>query len=216
LRLGPRDALTVTDGCGLVASCEVVVANEGRVRARVLERTRGPAQSPEIAVYQGAPKGTKSDVVVERLAEVGVRELRFFDSRRAVAKWDAGRRARLVQRWEALARAAAKRARNPYVMSVMEGDTSMAWGKMIACVRAEPHAIVLWEEARAPLRPALPVAPTRIALVVGPEGGLDAAEARELRDAGAAVASLGPLILRTENAALVAVSALLWHFGRIG
>jgi 16S rRNA (uracil1498-N3)-methyltransferase len=52
--------------------------------------------------------------------------------------------------------------------------------------------------------------------VVGPEGGLDAAEARELSDAGAAVASLGPLILRTENAALVAVSALLWHFGRIG
>jgi 16S rRNA (uracil1498-N3)-methyltransferase len=199
-----------------VARCEVIAANGGRVRARVLERVRGPAQSPEIAVYQGAPKGAKSDAVVERLAEIGVRELRFFDSRRAVAKWDTGRRARLIRRWEALARAAAKRARNPYVMNVMEGDASMAWGKMVARVEHEPHAIVLWEEARSLLRSALAVAPKRIALVVGPEGGLDAAEARELRDAGAAVASLGPFILRTEDAALVAVSGLLWHFGRIG
>ncbi len=206
----------MSDGCGLAARCEVVAANGGRVRARVLERVRGPAQSPEIAVYQGAPKGAKSDVVVEHLAEIGVRELRFFDSRRAVAKWDAGRRARLVQRWEAVARAAAKRARNPYVMSVMEDDPSMAWGEVVACVRDEPLAIVLWEETRAQLRRALPLAPPRVALVVGPEGGLDAAEVRELSAAGAAVASLGPLILRTESAALIAVSALLWHFGRIG
>jgi 16S rRNA (uracil1498-N3)-methyltransferase len=206
----------VSDGGGIVARCEVIAANGGRVRARVLERVRSPAQSPEIAVYQGAPKGTKSDAVVERLAEIGVKELRFFDSRRAVAKWDTGRRERLIQRWEALACAAAKRARNPYVMNVMEGDTTMTWGKMVGRVEHEPHAIVLWEEARTPLRSALPEAPERIALVVGPEGGLDTAEARELRDAGATVASLGPLILRTEDAALIAVSGVLWHFGSIG
>lgn len=216
MRLGPGEELTVTDGCGLVARCEIVAAAAGRVRARVLESTHGTARPPEIAVYQGAPKGAKSDVVVERLAEIGVRELRFFDSRRVVARWGPARQARLAQRWEALAGAAAKRARNAYVMRVMDSGAGMGWEEMVAGVKSEPHAIVLWEEAAAPLRSALPATPERIALVVGPEGGLDAGEARELHDAGAALASLGPLILRTESAALVAVAALLWHFGRIG
>jgi 16S rRNA (uracil1498-N3)-methyltransferase len=55
-----------------------------------------------------------------------------------------------------------------------------------------------------------------VALVVGPEGGLDRDEAEALADAGAQLVSLGPRIVRTENAALVAASALFFHYGVIG
>jgi 16S rRNA (uracil1498-N3)-methyltransferase len=53
-------------------------------------------------------------------------------------------------------------------------------------------------------------------MVVGPEGGLARAEIEALADAGAQVVSLGPLILRTENAPVVAASAVLYHYGLIG
>jgi 16S rRNA (uracil1498-N3)-methyltransferase len=77
-------------------------------------------------------------------------------------------------------------------------------------------AIVLWEEADIPLRTALVGGAERIALVVGPEGGLAREEAEALADAGAQLASLGPHILRTEHAPVVAASALMFHYGLIG
>jgi 16S rRNA (uracil1498-N3)-methyltransferase len=76
--------------------------------------------------------------------------------------------------------------------------------------------VVLWEEAMLPLRTALSGPADRLALVVGPEGGLAKEEAEELADAGGQLVSLGPHILRTQNAPVVAVSALMYHYGLIG
>jgi 16S rRNA (uracil1498-N3)-methyltransferase len=214
LRLGPGDELVVTDGGGTVARCAIVGHEEGLVRAEIRERRHCPAPSPTVVVYQGVPKGHKADVVAERLAEVGVGELRFFSSSRAVARWDAVKQMRLARRWEALARSAAKQSRNPHAMKT---GVTLLWEELIGSVGQEPHAFTLWEESPEPLRAALPSHRLdRVALIVGPEGGLTSEEVHSLRGAGAVPASLGPIILRTENAALVAVSALLWHFGRIG
>ena len=55
-----------------------------------------------------------------------------------------------------------------------------------------------------------------MALVVGPEGGLERNEAAALESAGAQLVSLGPMILRTENAPVVAASAILYHYGVVG
>ena len=67
-----------------------------------------------------------------------------------------------------------------------------------------------------PLRTSLMGMVDRVALVVGPEGGFAREEAEALADAGAQLVSLGPRILRTENAAVVAASVLLFHYGLIG
>jgi 16S rRNA (uracil1498-N3)-methyltransferase len=66
------------------------------------------------------------------------------------------------------------------------------------------------------LRDRLPSTAQRVALVVGPEGGLSPSEVEQLEAAGAVPASLGSVILRTENAAPATLAALLWHYGRMG
>jgi 16S rRNA (uracil1498-N3)-methyltransferase len=83
-------------------------------------------------------------------------------------------------------------------------------------IHKEPCAVVLWEKASLPLRTALLDATERVALVVGPEGGLAQSEAEALADAGGQLVSLGPQILRTENAATVAAAATMFHYGLIG
>ena len=92
----------------------------------------------------------------------------------------------------------------------------MSWSELVRRVTKEPFTIVLWEEASLPLRTSLSGLTDRVALVIGPEGGLSREEAEALADAGAQLTSLGPTILRTENAPVVAVSALLFHYGLIG
>jgi 16S rRNA (uracil1498-N3)-methyltransferase len=207
MRVEPLDVITVTDGAGIVARCAVASGSSPLV-AEVLERDERRPLKPEIAVYQGAAKGQKSDEVVETLAELGAAETWVFESERTVARWDKAKKDRLADRWAGLARSAAKQSRNPFVMRT---GAELSWTELIRRVSKEPLAIVLWEEASLPLRTALTGATDRIALIVGPEGGLTRAEAEALADAGAQLVSLGPRILRTENAAPVTVSALLYH-----
>jgi 16S rRNA (uracil1498-N3)-methyltransferase len=218
LRIHPPAAVTVADGRGTVARCVAVRNKGGRLVAEILEREEHRRPRPELVVCQGAAKGHKLDDVVERLAELGVSELWAFESERSVVRWDEPKVAKLTERWRAMARSAAKQARNPFMMAAGAG---LSFTELVRRVAAEPATVVLWEQASLPLRTALvspPSHPTtgRLALVVGPEGGLTRAEAEALADAGGQLVSLGPRILRTENAAVVAAAAVLYHYGVIG
>jgi 16S rRNA (uracil1498-N3)-methyltransferase len=213
LRAAPGDLINISDGVGTVARCSVSRIDDHQVVARVLDREMTRKPSPEVAVYTGAAKGAKVDGVVERLAELGVATVGVFSSTRSVVSWDDNKRRRLAERWEAIARSAAKQSRSPWLL---ETRPPLSWPDLSAQVAPEPLVIVLWEEASAPLRTALPDSAERVALVVGPEGGLTPAEVDELAAAGGRPVSLGPRILRTENAPIVAASAVLFQYGLIG
>lgn len=213
LRVRPPDVIRVTDGRGNVADAAVALIEDGRVVAEVLDRRSHRRSRPELVVYQGAAKGNKLDGVVQQLAELGAAGMYAFESERAVARWDGAKAAKLGDRWRGIARAAAKQSRNPFAMDAAAG---LSFTELVRRVSTEPLAVVLWEEATLPLRTALVSGPERVALVVGPEGGLARAEAEALADAGAQLASLGPLILRTEHAGPAAAAAVLFHYGLIG
>lgn len=213
LRVSVPDVVTVTDGAGMLARCAVETIEHDRLRARILETEELRAPKPRIVVYQGAAKGRKVDEVIDRLAELGITEAWVYESKRAVVEWDKAKWTKLHDRWRSIARSAAKQSRSPFVLDVGGG---LSWPELVRHVAREPLAIALWEDASLPLRSALVAEVDRLALIVGPEGGLDRAEAEALADAGAQLVSLGPHILRTEVAPVVAASALLWHYGIIG
>ena len=179
----------------------------------MLEGDKPRRLTPEIAVYQGVAKGRKLDEAVEKLGELGAIEFAAFSSRRAVAEWDRPKVDRVTARWRGIARAAVKQARSPLAMEI---SGVLSWTELLRRVAKEQYAVVLWEEASFPLRTALVEGAQRIALVVGPEGGLEREEAEALADAGAQLVSLGPRIFRTENAGVVATASLLYHYGLIG
>jgi 16S rRNA (uracil1498-N3)-methyltransferase len=213
LRIEPGDAITVIDGAGTVGHCTAAEVSSGRVVATILERETMPPPAPEVVVYQGAPKGRKADDVIERLAELGIAEVLVYEGKRSVVRWDGQRARRLAERWHAIASGAAKQSRNATVTRTGE---VLGWDELIARAKGEPACAVLWEEASTPLRDALEEGAERVALVIGPEGGLDRTEAEQLENTGAQLVSLGPHILRTENAPVVAAAAVLFHYGVIG
>lgn len=213
MRVSPPDVIVVTDGRGRVARCAASLTEGDRLVAEILEVDERRPAKPRIVVYQGAAKGQKIDGIVERLAELGVAEVWIYESSRSVVKWDDAKVAKLGDRWRSIAKAAAKQSRSPFVLETGGG---LSWTELQRRIAKEPHAVVLWEEASFPLRTALAATTERIALVVGPEGGFERAEAEALADAGAQLVSLGPQILRTENAAVVTTAALQFHYGLIG
>ena len=213
MRIAAPDVITVTNGTGRVARCAAGPLLGGRLSAEILEDEQRRPLLPEVVVYQAAPKGHKADDVIEGLAELGVAETWIYDSERAVVKWDDAKQARLAERWRTIVRSAAKRSRNPFLMRT---GPVLSWSGLLERLGVEPLVIGLWEQATLPMRTALVEVSARVALVVGPEGGLTQNESEALERAGAQIVSLGPLILRTESAPVVAASALLYHYGRIG
>lgn len=213
MRISPPDVLTVTDGKGAVARCAAARVETGRLFAEVLETNEHRRPRPEVVVYQGAAKGHKVDDIVERLAELGTAEVWVYESSRSVVKWDRAKIDKLTERWAAISRSVVKQSRNPFLMQAGGG---LSWTELLRRVAREPLAIVLWEDAMLPLRTALSGPADRVAVIVGPEGGFAREEAEQLADAGAQLVSLGPQILRTQNAPVVGVSALLYHYGLIG
>jgi 16S rRNA (uracil1498-N3)-methyltransferase len=213
LRVSPAEVVSVFDGRGTVARGSAGNVSDGRMSVQITERTDRQRPRPEIALYQAAPKGSKIDEIVQRAAELGLAELCVFESTRTVVRWEDAKRIKLAGRWNAIAAAAAKQSRDPFVMRT---GPAVSWTEMIERIEGESPAVTLWEDATQGLRGVLPSDAERVAVVVGPEGGFTREEANSLAAAGAAPVSLGPRIFRTEMAPLVAVCSLLWHYGLIG
>ena len=209
LRIAPGEIITVSDGRGAVV--EAIVADAGaeliaEVRAR---RTEAPP-SPSLHVFQAIPKAGKLDLVVQKLTELGADVVTPFRAERSVARWDARKSAEQARRLATIAREAAKQSRRAWLMEVRPPTALPHMG-------LPETTFVLDEGTSARLRDRLPEEPpVTIGLVVGPEGGLTEEEVSSLAGRGAIPVSLGPLILRTETAALAAAVVLLGRYARIG
>jgi 16S rRNA (uracil1498-N3)-methyltransferase len=208
LRVRPGDPVSLADGTGLLMQARVRSVTGDEVSLAVVDVHRMPPQVPALTVVHALPKGRKLDEVVQRLSEVGVDRVVPVHSARSQVQLHGDRAAKAVRRWRAVAHAAAKQSRRVRTLVVEEVGT---WEDAFSGATG----VVLWEDADVPLRAVLRALPAADELVlgVGPEGGLTA---DEVRASGLPAASLGPQVLRTETAGLVAATAVLYHLGRIG
>jgi len=207
LRAAAGDIVSLSDGMGCCWQARVLRVTGDEVTFRLGALRRVPRPRPRLTVVHALPKGRKLDEVVQRLAEIGVDRLVPVRSARSEVQFEPGRAAKAVARWRAVALAAAKQSRRAWLLDVGEVGT------LPTALAQATHGVVLWEEATASLGHVCPLGGIdELVLGIGPEGGLTA---DEVASAGLPAASLGPTILRTETAALVAASIVLHRLGRL-
>ncbi len=201
----------MTDGAGQVAGCAVTQAGGGVLRLAVLSRRVEAPGDPVLTVVQALPKGDRGQLAVELMTEVGVDVIVPWAAQRCVTQWHGERGERALARWRAAAREAAKQARRARFPEV----TGLAsTPDVIGAVRAAALAVLLDPGAPAALS-VLPLpSPGGLVAIVGPEGGLTPAEAAAMTGAGAVCVHLGPTVLRTSTAGVVAASVMLSRAGR--
>ena len=211
LRLGAGDALTVFDGRGGEYDATIARTSRGAVEIDVGAHVIVDRESTlGIELGQGICKGDRMDLVVQKATELGVRAIRPVVCRRSVVKLDSARAERRVAHWRAIAVHAAQqsgRTRVPEVAGVEDLDTWLERSGGGPSVVLSPHAGASFSE----LAPPPPDHPVR--LLVGPEGGLAPQEIERARVAGFTALRLGPRVLRTETAALVALCVLQARWG---
>lgn len=215
LRLRAGEEVELTDGEGRLFSAELTDVSREQVMAQVREELDGKEAPVRITLYQGYPKADKLELIVQKLTELGACRIVPVVMERSVAKPDQKDKGKRRERLQRIAQEAAKQCGRGMVPEIEEAIT---WKQALKRFAEHELTLMPWEDARdtrlKDVRAERPEAKD-IAIVIGPEGGISAAEAEEARAAGAACVTLGPRILRTETAALASVAAAMTLWGDI-
>ena len=205
-RMGPGEHLVLIDGFGLRITATITdVQGKDTLAALVDDITTSPEPSPRVIVVQAIPKSERAELAVDLATQAGADEIIAWQADRCVSKWDAKKAPKALGKWESAAVAAAKQSRRTRIPAVRGPMTTRQLCEEISGARA----LVLHEDATLRLKDLddLDTAET-IYLLVGPEGGIGEEELARLTAAGATAIKLGPEVLRTASASMVALASI--------
>lgn len=209
LRMREGAPLVVFDGSSGEYRAEITRVDGDAVMVKVAERTPGTAESPlRITLVQGISRGERMDWALQKATELGVHAIAPVLTARSVVRLDEKQAAKKQEHWRGIVIGACEQSGRTRIPSVAAPITLRAY---LTGVKKEGLRLVLSPSAPGSLA-GLASLPTKVELLIGPEGGLDDDELTAARNAGFTPVRLGPRVLRTETAAVVALSVLqgLW------
>lgn len=210
LRLRPGDPLTVFDGSGAEHPARIEELRQTAVIVTVGDAAAPLRESPlRLTLAQGISRGERMDWVMQKSTELGVSHIVPVQTERTVVRLDAQHAARKLQHWQAIAIAACEQSgRNviprvaaPRTLDEFLRDTDASATRLLLSPTAALHIGDLTAPA------------AQIVVLIGPEGGLCESEQRAALAAGFVAVRLGPRVLRTETAAVAALTLLQHRFG---
>jgi 16S rRNA (uracil1498-N3)-methyltransferase len=202
--------LTLKDNRGNIFSARIVRATKKEVEVEILGiMERDTESSLQITVLQGLLKGDKMDLVVQKVTELGVREIIPVVTERSQV-----RETRKLERWRKIAEEASRQSgRNtiPQVRDIVELE------RLFLDYRVPP-GIIFWETEGIALADAIETlrGSHEVALFTGPEGGFERKEVEAAAQKGFVAATMGKRILRAETASIAAVTIVQFALGDLG
>lgn len=222
MRFKIGDRFICSDGVSEEALVEITRLQPGQVTAAIIERL-AMNNEPAVSVWigQSLPKGDKMETVIQRCTEIGATRFYPFTSARTIVKYDGKKEGRRLLRWGKIAKEAAEQAQRNRIPHISE---PLTWSQMLQWVGKADLAFICYEQAKADdgahslkhwlQQQAEPA--QSVLLLIGPEGGFSEEEVAEAVAAGCHIISLGRRILRTETAAIAALSCILYEYGEMG
>ena len=212
LRMQPGQALLLFNGDGRDYTATITESGKKRVAVEVQDATQNLTESNlEIVLGQALSKGDRMDYAVQKAVEMGVTHIVPLATERCDVKLKGDRADKRLRHWRQIAISAAEqcgRARVPEIHPVMAlpewfshtGDCDL---RLVLHHRTQQSLESLGK-------------PSRLALMIGPEGGLGPEEIAAAEAAGFIPVALGPRVLRTETAPVAAIALCQWLWGDIG
>jgi 16S rRNA (uracil1498-N3)-methyltransferase len=210
LRLRVGEALTVFNGSGGEYAASIEQSQGGRVVVAIGEQRAIERESPlALTLAQGVSRGERMDLVVQKATELGVSGLVPVLTERSVVRLTAQQADRRLNHWRAIAVAACEqsgRNRLPAIASPVPLKDYLR-------TNTDGSMRLLLSPAATATLADLPRLVSAVTVLIGPEGGLAEAEQEAAVAAGFRPVRLGPRVLRTETAAIAALTLLQREFG---
>lgn len=216
-----RNVLRMAQGDTLVAGCQegkeytcyIERMDEREVVAHIMYVQDTQAELPSrIRLFQGIPKSDKMEWIIQKAVELGVHEVIPVETMRTVVRLEEKKAAKKIQRWQQIAKSAAKQSGRGYVPQihpVCSLTQALEYGRQCPVKWIPYERTEGMDTARERVKALKPG--QDIAIFIGPEGGFDEREIQMAREKGYEPITLGRRILRTETAGLALLSVLMFR-----
>ncbi|MBN2427048.1 MAG: 16S rRNA (uracil(1498)-N(3))-methyltransferase [Deltaproteobacteria bacterium] len=211
------EIVTVGDPAGHFFRARLTSMTESGGRAVVFQAiTPAPESLLRLDVYQALPEKERFELILQKLTEIGVYRIVPYLSERSTTleERDAGQKK--SHRWPDVLRRAAKQCRRGIIpelsspLPLEEALAEAAQAELVLTLSEHEKGRGLKEFLAGDRKY------SHISLFVGPEGGFSNVELEAMAAAGFVSLSLGPRILRTETAAIVAAALVQSYCGDLG
>lgn len=213
LRMKRGEKVRVSTTSGKNYYCAIAELTERMVRAEILEEyAEGTELDCRIYLFQGLPKSDKMELIIQKAVELGVYEIIPVAMKNCVAKLDEKKAPGRIERWQEIARSAAKQSKRsliPAVRMPMGYEEAVRMAKELDIVLLpyeNERGMAATREAIGTIRPG-----QNIGVFIGPEGGFSESEIALADKSGMQRISLGKRILRTETAGLATLAILMYQ-----
>lgn len=201
--------VNVFDGLGHEVTAQIIEDKKICV-VQILKEIKVNNESPlNLQLAQVLSKGDRMDYTIQKAVELGIKKIYPLTSQHCQIKLDDKRQEKKQQSFQKIAISACEQSGRAFVPKVLP---IMPLTKFIESVANKSNLLILDPKESLNIKD-LKLPEQQTILLVGPEGGLDNSEVEFAKAHGAQGILLGPRILRTETAALVALSILGSHFG---
>lgn len=210
LRMRPGETIRVSNQKGQDYFCKISEVGEDFVQADILETGAATTELPgKIYLFQGIPKGDRMEHVIEKAVELGVYEIIPVRMRYCVVKLDDKKQQAKLKKWQALAMAAAKQSKRSLVPNI---HPVMSYKEAIAYAFQSEACLIPYENENGMEGTKAALKKIRgkesVSILIGPEGGFAPEEIEAVKSRGEVI-SLGKRILRTDTAAITAMSMVM-------
>ena len=204
-RLRAGESMQLTDGTGIRVHAKVKANLGSSLELEIDSISEDELPSLRLTLVQALAKGDRDELAVQAATELGAISIIPWQANRCISKWEGPKIAKGVTRWQTIVAEAAKQSLRVFTPKVLPAVSS---SELVGITKDFDCVLVLDPTSVVSLKSKLPLT-GKIAVVVGPEGGIEPAELESLETAGAELVHLGSGILRTSTAGLAAISAVL-------
>ena len=213
LRIQPGARVIILNGAGTQFLCEVAGVKRDQASLSVQERRSIAPRPYQLTLAQALPKGKLFESIVQQATELGATEIVPLLTERVVAHLDRKDQPQKLHKWQAVAIEAIKQCGSAWLPKVTpalapqqlvkrasEFELGLV-GSLQPGAHHPRHHLKAFQSEQGRM-------PRSVCVWIGPEGDFTAEELKLIRGSGACPITLGPLVLRTETAALYCLSFL--------
>ena len=212
LRMRVGDVICVTDGGGEDYGCQIEEITKDEVVLKVCYKQVCESEpSCKVTIYQGVPKSTKLEDIIQKCVELGVTEIVPTPTKRCVSRPDDKSAGKKNVRYQKIALEAAQQSGRGIVPKIENMKTL----KQALAEDESEVKIVFFEGGGKKLTDIIDKNTKSVSIFIGPEGGFEEAEVEQIEAAGGVRATLGKRILRTQTAPVAGLTAIMLLTGNL-
>ena len=171
----------------------------------------------KVTIMQGLPEKDKMDLVIQKSVELGAYKIQPVEMERCNVKYEEKDKYKKQEKWQKIAEVSAKQCDRNFIPKVagiksLKDICKMLFKYDVVILTYEKEEKIKLSEVLKVMKEKYGENEIKIAVIIGPEGGLSSREVEMIQEnKNVVTVTLGKRILRTETVALNVLSVIMYE-----